>query len=139
MRDQAGPGRRHSSGSEISRNLLGCRFCSYCLQLHPNHLCAITTGIRVMEWTTFSGLRREFGLSRSTSGRLIAAKLITAKRLGRRMLINVPSVREFLHHLPDPELALDARAVRLHKKFGVNRTQIASTGDVQTQEAQTAA
>jgi hypothetical protein len=92
-----------------------------------------------MEWTTFSGLRREFGLSRSTSGRLIAAKLITAKRLGRKVLIYVPSVREFLHHLPDPEIALDARAVRLHKKFGSGRTHIAATGDVQTQEAQTAA
>lgn len=92
-----------------------------------------------MEWTTFAGLRREFGLSRSTTGRLIAARLIIAKRLGRKVLIHVPSVNEFLNRLPAPEIALDARAVRLHKKFGIDRTQKASTGDTQTQEAQTAA
>lgn len=86
-----------------------------------------------MEWASYTQLRREFSISRATASRLAAARLITAKRLGRKVLIDVSSVREFLNRLPAPEIALDARAVRLHKKFGSNRMQEASTGNTQTQ------
>jgi hypothetical protein len=86
-----------------------------------------------MEWASYTQLSREFGLSRSTAARLVAAELITARRLGRKVLIHVPSVREFLDRLPAPEIALDARAVRLHKKFGSDRTQEAATGDARMQ------
>jgi hypothetical protein len=65
------------------------------------------------EWITFSSLRTQFGISRSTGSRLIAARLIVAKKLGKRVLISAESVRQHLDRLPQPEIKLDDRAARL--------------------------
>jgi hypothetical protein len=68
------------------------------------------------EWVTFSKLRAQFGISRATTSRLIAANLIDARKMGRRVLINVPSVREHLNRLPRPAIAPDDRSDRLAAK-----------------------
>ena len=65
------------------------------------------------EWITFTGLKTQFGISRSMGSRLIAARLIVAKKLGKRVLISAESVRQYLDHLPQPEIKVDDRAARL--------------------------
>jgi hypothetical protein len=60
----------------------------------------------------FSGLRTQYGISRSTGNRLIAASLIDARKLGRRVLINTHSVRQHLNRLPRP--AISERTRTLH-------------------------
>jgi hypothetical protein len=65
------------------------------------------------EWGTFSLLYSQFRISRSTGNRLIAARLIEARKLGGRVLINIPSVRDHLRRQPRPALKLDDRGQRL--------------------------
>jgi hypothetical protein len=65
------------------------------------------------EWITFLSLRAQFGISRSMGSRLIAARLIVAKKLGKRVLISAESVRQHLNCLPQPEIKPDDRAARL--------------------------
>jgi excisionase family DNA binding protein len=68
------------------------------------------------EWITFSGLRMQFGISRSTGNRLIAAGLIDARKVGRRVLINTHSVRQHLNRLPRPTIKPDDKSDRLAAK-----------------------
>jgi hypothetical protein len=68
------------------------------------------------EWITFGGLRTQFGISRSTGNRLIAASLIDARKLGRRVLINTHSVRQHLDRLAHPAIKPDDKSERLAAK-----------------------
>ena len=65
------------------------------------------------EWITFRRLRTQFGISRSTGNRLIAAQLIDARKVARRVLINAPSVRQHLVCLPRPAIKSDDKSDRL--------------------------
>lgn len=65
------------------------------------------------EWFPLTELRERFGLSRSTGNRLIASGAVTARKVGRRVLLDAKSVQRFLQSQPRPEIRMDAKAVRL--------------------------
>jgi hypothetical protein len=68
------------------------------------------------EWITFSRLHMQFGISRSTGNRLIAANLIDARKVGRRVLISTHSVRQHLNRLPRPAIKPDDKSDKRSQK-----------------------
>lgn len=54
-----------------------------------------------VEYTTvFPGLRDLFGINKSRAWTLLAEKKIRGRKLGKRTLVEVASVREFMASLP---------------------------------------
>jgi excisionase family DNA binding protein len=70
----------------------------------------------IPEWITFEELYKTFRVSRSTGNRLVAAGLIDARKLGRRVLIRADSVREHLNRQKRPAITPDDRSDRLLAK-----------------------
>jgi hypothetical protein len=65
------------------------------------------------EYCPLAELDPRFGISRTTGNRLIAERLIDARKLGSSVLVNVASVRRYLAGLPRPSIRTDDRSARL--------------------------
>jgi hypothetical protein len=67
----------------------------------------------IAEWASIAELEPRFGISKSMAYRLIAAKLIEAKKVGARTSVNLASVRRYYHCQPAPAIKQDDRSVKL--------------------------
>jgi hypothetical protein len=71
----------------------------------------------IAEWVPIAELEPRFGISRSTGYRLIAEKLIEARKVGARTSVNVASVRRYYDSLPAPAIKQDGRSAKLAESF----------------------
>ena len=67
----------------------------------------------VAEWRPRAVLQSRYGFSRTTGNRLIAEQLIEARKLGGRVLVNIPSVERYMAGLPRPSIKPDDRSAKL--------------------------
>lgn len=68
------------------------------------------------EWVPIAGLELRFGLSRSTSYRLVAEELVDARKVGGKTIVSVASVRRFIGNQPQPAIKTDDRSAKLARR-----------------------
>jgi hypothetical protein len=68
------------------------------------------------EWRPRAAVRARFGIGNSTLNRLMAARLIDARKLGGLVLVNIPSVERYMAGLPRPSIKPDDRSVKLARR-----------------------
>lgn len=69
------------------------------------------------EWVPIAGLELRFGLSKSTTYRLVAEELVEARKVGGKTIVNLASVRRFIANQPLPNIKTDDRSQRLAGRF----------------------
>lgn len=77
------------------------------------------------EWWPIAESKRRRGISRSTMNRLVAERLIEARKLGSRTLINDASVDRYMAGLPRAVIKPDDRSARLAGRATIETAEAA--------------